>query len=201
MKLDFDQIAELFMKLDIKLRYAIFLGILGLIFLVDFSTIITFQLQSIGKMEKDHQSIRKDIDQLRIDSQRINQMKAGLEKVRFQLDSMNKKVRQMGEVPSILEDISSLANESGVKIDQLKPLPEGQKSLVSNKNIKYYAFPIVVQATSGYHVFGRFLNKLEHANLYFTVSSLLIESHPSYLDKQGININLKVVLSEKANES
>ncbi len=197
MKFDFEKISEIFMKLDIKFRYAIFIGILVLILLVDFFTIISLQWYSIGKMDTEYQDLKKNIEQLQVESQRISQMKEGLEKVRKELESMNRKIRQVGEVPSIVEDISSLANKAGVKIDQIKPQPEGRQNLVSSKTMKYYGLPIVVQATSNYHFFGRFLNSLERGDLFFTVNNLSIEAHGTDLEHHIIKLNLMVILSEK----
>lgn len=197
MKIDFRQVTEFLNKLDIKFRYAIFLGVLLLILFIDFFTLMNLQWGAIEKMGNDNQTLQQNIERLKSDMQRINQMKDGLQKNRTQLEIMNVKIRPVGEISSLVDDMSSLANEVGVRIDQLTPQPEGPKSLASNESAKYYVLPIVVQASSSYHKFGHFLNRLELGKFLFMVPSLSIEDRDGDIHHHLINANLKVVLSEK----
>ena len=197
MKFDFGQFIEIFNKLDVKFRYGIFFGVLLLIFILDFFTLMALQCSAIGKMDNDHKYLQQNIERLKSDLQRVNQMKEGLQNSRDQLDSINIKIRPVGDVSSIMEDMSGLANEAGVKIDQLTPQPEAQKSVASNETVKYYTLPIVVQATSSYHTVGHLLNRLELGKLLFVISNLSIEDRDGDIHRHAINVNLKVVLSEK----
>lgn len=185
-------------KLDINIRYGIFIGILVIIFVLDFFIIIApLQLNAIQKTGTDRQSLQQSIERLKSDLTRIDQMKISLDKNRKELDVLNAKIRSVGEIPSILEDMSRLANEVGVKIDQITPQPDAQKILVSSDSGKYYLLPIVIQATSGYHMFGRFLNRLELGKLLFIVQTLTIENKVDDAKKHMITATLKVVVYEK----
>ena len=102
------------------------------------------------------------------DKQRINLLKKNLQEERTQLKSLSVKVRPIQEVPIILStSISSIANEYGVKIDQLVPEKNLQENLKAASDSKYYSLPIVIKAHCGYHMFGHFLNKLENENMFF----------------------------------
>ena len=197
MKFDFGQIIEMFNKLDVKIRYGVFVGILLLIFFLDFFTIMAFQWGSIRNMENEQKSLKQNIERLQSDLLRVNQFKNNLQTSKAQLEALNKKIHSVGEISSIMEDISSLANEVGVKIDQLTPQQDAQKSAASNETVKYYFFPIVIQGTSSYHAFGHFLNRLELEKLLFIVSNLSIEDRDGDVRHHALNANLKIVLSEK----
>lgn len=197
MKIDFNQIIEKFNQLDSKVRYAIFAGILLAIFLFDFFTIMGFQWSLLQKIDNENQTLSQDIERLKVDLQRIDKIKLGLQNYRSQLEAMNMKIRPVEDVSSILEDISHLANETNVKIDQLTPQIEAQQTLITTDVLKYTALPIVIQASSEYHVLGHFINKLESTKLFFTLGSLVIESRPTDIHHQSINAVLKVVLSDK----
>ena len=197
MKIDLSQIIGKFNALPLNARYGVFAGILLAIFVLDVITVINFQWGSLQAIGNENQTLQESIDHLNSDLQRLNQMKDGLQKSRSQLEALNIKIRPLGEVPSILEDISLIANQRGVKIEQLIPQTESPQVLVSSDSVKYYALPIVIQATSGYHMFSRFINQLELANLFFTLGQLTIENRGADINHHNINATLKVVLSDK----
>jgi len=143
MKFDFNQIMDFFNKLDIKFRYAIFVGFLLFLFAIDVFSFITLQWNAIQKLDDASQELSRNIEKLKIDAQRIGTMKVGLENNRKKLEGVNNRIRQIGEVPLIMQDMSNWANQEGVKIDQLTPQTEAQKILVSNTSMKYYTLPIV----------------------------------------------------------
>jgi Tfp pilus assembly protein PilO len=198
MKLDFSQTAQMLNKLDINIRYGIFIAILLIILVLDFFIIIMpLQLNPIRKLDSDRQTLQQNIEKLKSDWTRIDQIKVSLQKNRMELEALNSKIRPVGEIPSILEDMSRLANDVGVKIDQITPQPDAQKILVSSDSGKYYLLPIVIQASSGYHMFGRFLNRLELGKLLFIVQSLSIENKADEGKDHIISATLKVVVYEK----
>ncbi|MEI7998096.1 MAG: type 4a pilus biogenesis protein PilO [Candidatus Omnitrophota bacterium] len=197
MKIDIGLIIEKFNQLDAKIRYAAFAGILLVIFLVDFFTLIGFQWGSLEKIYTENQALQQNIERLKSDIHGIDQMKAGLQQSRKQLEAMNMKIHAVTDKDAILEDVSRIANEADVKIEQLTPQIESQQALVSSGALKYYALPIVIQASSGYHTFGHFINQLEQAKLFFTISSLTMEDRGGDSHRHSINTTFKVVLSDK----
>jgi hypothetical protein len=55
-------------------------------------------------------------------------------------------------------------------------LKSQQETLTSSADGKYYALPVVIKARCGYHMFGRFLNKLENEDLYFIMKDFIIQN-------------------------
>jgi len=196
MKIDLSPILEKFNQLDNKARYAIFAGLLFVIFLLDLFTIIGLQWSFLQKVDGDNQTLQQNIERTKSQEQGMDHTKKALENSRSQLEAMKMKIRSVQDKDTLLENISRVAKKAGVKIDQLSAQTESQQPLISAGAVKYYALPIVIQATSGYHNFGYFLNQLESENLFFNLSNVVIESRVGDVHHQGINATLKVVLSD-----
>ena len=80
------------------------------------------------------------------------------------------------EVPGMLEELSKLASDNGVRLLSLEPkavtLPEGKK------NRLYASVPIKITALAGTHELGRFLAQLETSPTAFKVTNLKITANP-----------------------
>ena len=107
------------------------------------------------------------------------------------------KVRPIQEVPAVLSTISSIANEFGVKIDQMVPEKSQQETLTTAADSKYYALPIVIKARCGYHMFGHFLNKLENENMYFIMKDFIIQNDGPNSNTHLFSLTIKMILVDK----
>lgn len=187
---------EQFNKMDIKMRYGAFAAAVLVFVLVDYFALLGPQLGALNKMGEQTKTLSNDIQRVKADMTRINEIKQGLEGARRQLQGLDSKIRLLSEMPAVLEEMSAMANASQVKIDQLLPSKDGPQNLVTAGDIKYYALPIVVETRSGYHMFGRFLNKLENSNLLFMVKDLRMEGSDQSTNL-SIRATLEVVLADK----
>lgn len=192
-----DKIIEGYNGLEVKFRYGIFGGLLLMVFALDYFSVMAFQLDYLKKSDEEIKTLVQEIGQVKADKLFIAQMKKSLDVPRRQLVAMSEKVRSVQAVPIVLEEISRLANEFGVKIDQLTPQKDAQELLITAPEGKYYALPIVIQARSGYHMFGHFLNRLERQDLYFSVRDLRIEADEKDPNNQLISMVIKVILVDK----
>ena len=191
---------EKFNSLDLRIRIAVFGLCLVVIAGLDYALLMQFQLGILGKINEDIKKMSQETERVKTDIQRIGDINRSFETLRSQLLEMGGKVRSVQAVPAALEDISRMANESGVRIDQLTPAKEGPEVLSTNADTKYYTLPIVINAHSGYHMFGRFLNKLESGNILFLVQDLRIENNEAQAGNLSIQATLKVVLSDRTPE-
>jgi len=197
MKFDFTKILEIFNSLNEQLRYSILGGAVLLVLLVDVLFLVLPQCASIVEINNQIKKISGDTAQILNDKQRIDQFKKNLEQTRSQLEAMTVKVRSMQEVPATLDTISRTANAYDVKIDQLTPQKQGQESLMESGDNHYYALPIVIQARCGYHMFGRFLNKLENEDLYFSLKDLIVQSDEKSPHILLFSLTIKIILMDK----
>ena len=197
MKPDLNKILEHFNKLDQQTRFAIFGGLVFSIILLDAFFLISAQIGAISDVHDQIKKMSEDTQQVLVDRQRINQLRKNLEAARLQLSSLSVKVRPIQEVPVILSTISSIANDYGVKIEQLVPQKNQQETLTAAGDSKYYALPIVIKAHCGYHMFGRFLNKLENEKLFFVLKDFIIQNDGKDPNTHSIFLTIKIILVDK----
>ena len=91
------------------------------------------------------------------------------------------------EVPALLENLSQLAQESGVKIISLKPIDDPKPA----KKSFYTKVPIELSAQAGTHELGKFLAKMESGKTFFRVSDIRIAENSAELKKHLIELRLE----------
>ena len=198
MNVDLKKIIESFNNLNDQTRYAIFGSVVFLIFLLDVIFLALPQMGGITDINDQIKKLSEDTQQVEVDKQRIVLLKKNLEESRVQLNSLSNKVRPLQEVPAILGTISSIANQYGVKIDQLVPEKNLQESLTVTPDGKYYALPVEIKIRCGYHKFGHFLNKLENADLFFVMKDFIIQNDEKNPNIQQFSMTIKIILVDKA---
>lgn len=201
MKLDFGKIIELFNNLNEQIRYSIFGAVVLLIVLLDVFFLVLPQLGAIVDTNQQISKLTDDTQQVLTDRQRLGQLKKNLEASRLQLKTLSDKVRPIQEVPILLGIISNIANECNVKIDQLVPDKLHQTALKSSPDGKYYALPVVIKARCGYHMFGRFLNKLENENMFFVVQDFIIQNADKDVGVHSFSLTIKMIIVERSSNT
>lgn len=91
------------------------------------------------------------------------------------------------ELPKLLENLSSLAQSSGVKILNLKPVEMPN----TNPANRYIGTPIHISALAGTHELGTFLSALEGGETFFRVSSLTIAANPQDMRRHKVDLDLE----------
>lgn len=195
--MDLSKIFEAFNNLNEQARYSILGCVVVLVLLLDVFLLVLPQCGSISDINDQIKTLSTDTAQVVTDKQRIDQLKKSLEQTRLTLEAMNIKIRPLQEVPAILETISRIANEYDVKIDKLVPQKQEQESLTKSEDGHYYALPIVIQARCGYHMFGRFLNKLENEDLYFSLKDLLVQDDEKNPRIHLFSLTINIILVDK----
>lgn len=171
-----EQFKQLFVKLDEKNRYYVFGGILLFVFLLDYLIIMRPQLGTLAKISPEIKLLVDDVTKAKVDIDKLLQYKSEVEKLRKKVEGESKKVRSREEVTVVLEQISRLAIDSGLRIEQITPNSAEQKLILDTKERKYYSLPISIDAKSGYHHFGKFLNQFELEGIFLTVKTFNIAS-------------------------
>ena len=198
MKLDIklDPIIEKLKKLDPKYHYYILAGVVLLFFLVHHLLVLGPLLGSLNKMNAHIAELKQNIADVKNDMARINQNRAQLEKIRGQINEVKIKIRSRQEVPLILDDISRIASRNNVKIDQLMPLKDQKELIAKQKDVDYYALPILVQARSSYHDLGRCLAQFEADKIFYNLGEFNIITNPKDPMHHSVQLTLKAVTWE-----
>lgn len=198
MKLDLNTILGYFNNLNDQARYAVLTGVIFLILLLDVFLLLLPQMNGIANNNDQIKQLSADTQQVVVDKEQISVLKKNLQNERAQASSLSVKVRATQEVPAILGTISSIANEFGVKIDQLVPEKNQQEVLTSDADGKYYALPVLIRAHCGYHMFGQFLNKLENEDLYFILKDFIIQNDANDATTHLFSLTIKIILVDRA---
>lgn len=196
MNFKLDIIFDRLKKLDPKYHYYLLGGVLLVVFLADYFLLLRPLLGSVNKMSSQTSELKHNIEDAKTDIARIGQNRDQLEKIRNQVNEVKVKIRSAQEVPLILEDISRIASENGVKIDQLMPLKDQKVLLAKQKDVEYYALPIMVQARSPYHELGRWLAQLESEKVFYGIGNLSIMTNPKDTMRHQVQITLKAAIFE-----
>lgn len=196
MNFKLDIIFDRLKKLDPKYHYYLLGGVLLLVFLADYFLLLRPLLGSVNKLSSQTSELKHNLEDAKTDIARIGQNRDQLEKIRNQVNEVKVKIRSAQEVPLILEDISRIASENGVKIDQLMPLKDQKVLLAKQKDVEYYALPIMVQARSPYHELGRWLAQLENEKVFYGIGNLSIMTNQKDTMRHQVQITLKAAIFE-----
>ena len=137
-----EKIASVFTKLEGKNLYYVFVGVLVLVFLLDYFILMRPQLAALGKINPEIRTLSENINKAKEDIDKLNTYKADLERASKKFTEANVKVKSRDEISVILEYIAYVANDTGVKIDQIMPDMIAQEPLTQNDQRKYYDLPI-----------------------------------------------------------
>ncbi|MCX5667179.1 MAG: type 4a pilus biogenesis protein PilO [Candidatus Omnitrophica bacterium] len=137
---------------------------------------------NVGKMRSELKSARlviADMDKLK------NDLKKNSEKV----ESYEKKLPVEHEIPALLENLSSMAKDSNIRIVGIVPAMSYSKDDKSvKKNLIYREIPILITAKSGYHELGHFLNDMENADRFMKVADIAIKANKASPKKHDVEL-------------
>ncbi len=112
-------------------------------------------------------SLKIELETLRDDKKNAAIIEKNWSELKGRLVEAEKRFIAPSEIPSLLEQLSVMARDSGVRLISLKP--------VAAEGTGYYSrVPIRIQALAGTHAFGRFLEKLETSTTLFRIQDLRI---------------------------
>ena len=195
-----EKISEAIPKIDEKSRYIILGGVLILIFLVDYFLVMQPQLKTLRALNPKITLLAGEVKTAEENIRKIDFYQAELVKLRDKVDVVNRRIMGKEEVPLIMEKISRIARNNSVKIDQIMPLKGSEEQVMKNNEGKYLALPIRLDARSGYHDFGRFLNEIERNDTFFNVSNFTFMADGNDNMRHVAKLTLKVVIFEKNDE-
>ena len=196
-----EKIPEIIAKLDEKNRYYILGGILLGIFLLDYFLVMQPQLATLRSLNPKISLLAKDIRSAEDSIHQYTKYQKDLTNLKEKGTVVNERIISKEEVPMVMEKISRMANKSGVKIDQIMPLKGSEAVLMKNNDGKYSALPIQVEARSGYHDFGRFINQLENSEIFLSVANFSFAADASDTLRQAARLTVKIVVFDKTDKA
>lgn len=130
---------------------------------------------------------------------------ANIERYRQQVTRLRERMKEVGykillkeEIPIILENISRIANELNIRIDQIMPLKESQEEVLKNDEGRYYSLPVLINARGSYHNIGRFFNRIEADKVFMTISDFDISSTSDNPVRHSIKLTIRTFVLDKS---
>ncbi len=153
-----------------KLMFVTF-GLVFLLFL-DYIFWLSPATQSLTRTLPTLSSLGVELSDLKEDKKNQLMIQKKWEEVRNELADKEKGFEVSDQLPALLENLSKLAVESGVRITSLKPI----EVPVSSSKKLYFSVPVQIHATATTHELGNFLSKLETGVSFFKITNLKIAS-------------------------
>jgi Tfp pilus assembly protein PilO len=154
--------------------------ILVILFL-DFSFGLRAQMRALGAVNPKIKELRKGLRNLDSDLARMKGQKSALGVTQV------KRLVSSEEMTWIIEEITRLANQQGIRIFQIKPVRGRQD---------YSSILIGLDLSAGYHQLVRFLAELENHPVFLEIEKMDIERSDKNPFSHKIGLNLKTYVSD-----
>ncbi len=184
-------------EMEARQIYLVFVVVIVVAAVVDYGTIFYLQSGLLGAVNGKVEQLQKDIADLTTNKQRLVQFKAQLELARKTRKDFEALVRRKDDIPAVLKMISGMANECGVKVEQLVPQAREEKPVVKSEDGSYYGLTILVHLRSGYHQFGQFISRLEKERVFWQLGQIVLVSDPADSQHHDIQMNVRILILEK----
>ena len=114
-----------------------------------------------------------------------------------QSEALEKRLPRQGEISGLLQDFSSIAESSNVKILSVRPLEIKGNALQNEASGGYYPeFPILIEARAGYHQCGIFVNKLEGMERFIRIDDVDIKGMPDNPRQHHIKLRVSTYIKQ-----
>ncbi len=198
-----EQLQNLVSKLDDRQKKVLLGIILFAVALVDYFVLMyPFQIRTLLTLNPKIEVLDKDIKQAKLDLQHIQDYQNQIAVFRGKLMLLSNRIVAKEAMPLVLDNISRLANNANIRINQLMPQKDAQEVVLTNDDGKYYSLPILVEGRGGYHQWGRFINSLESDTIFMSISNFTIAANPDDPIRHSAKMIIKAyVLERKSSKS
>jgi Tfp pilus assembly protein PilO len=169
-----NQITSKLSKMERKYWNIVLAVFLLLIMLVDYMLLMRPQIGTLSKLNPEIKVLSDNLKRTKNDIERITQYKDQVQALKKSVEELKTRVRSKQETSFIIEKISRIAHKHNVKIDQIMPNFLKQEVTLASEDRTYYDLPIMIEARSGYHDFGRFINEVEKEETFLEVRGLTV---------------------------
>lgn len=195
-----EQLSARLSTLSEKNRYAVLGGIMLAIFIFWYFLLMQPQLKNLMKLSPQIVELARNLTEAQRNIQAIGEHRERLAQLRAQAKASGGKILLKEEIPAILEDISRIANESKVRINQIIPIKESQQLVLSKDDGKYYSLPVLVTARASYHNIGRFFSRIEGADIFMSITDFDIVANSDDPSLHSLKVTIKAFVREKVSD-
>lgn len=188
------------MKLPKGKREIIILSILiGVIILVGyFYFFLKPRMRALGQLLPKVASLRQDVELARSDIANIDNFKTEISSLRNELGRYEASLPGKKDIAPILDHLSKIASQTGVKIVGIGELKEVKGKVPELKGVQqtYSEVLIGIDLKSGYHQLGSFINKVESSARLMKLRDIEIKADPRNPGEHKVKLILSAFVLE-----
>jgi len=185
-------------RINEKNPYYLIIGLLMLVLLLDYVFIMQFQLGALRTLGPKISEIKDNFKQFETNRGRVEKYKSDVKALVVRLAELDKRLRTTEEIPAVLGDFSRAANRNKIFVEQVLPETDFGDPVLKDAQGKYYLLPIVLDARSSYHNFGRFLNELETKATLIKVDGITVGSSTENPRQHIVKLRIQAVIFDPA---
>jgi len=149
------------------------------------------------KVSKTSGQIKEFLDSIDLVNGRVKRldvMKKRLSDLQTELDSYAKGLPQQEEIPKFLEELSTIAKKSDVKILSITP---SELALAGGEGEGgyYKEMSVLITAKSGYHQLGNFITSLEQSKRFINIEDLNMRGDNKTPREHNVKLILKTYVA------
>ncbi|MFH1622706.1 MAG: type 4a pilus biogenesis protein PilO [Candidatus Omnitrophota bacterium] len=175
-----------------KDKQVVSLVVFIVIILIDLIFILGWQWRLLSGYYKNAKEKKQSIISLKIDLQNLDNYNKEMSNLDERVTSMKLLIIDEADISALIENISNLADSSGVKVTQIKPVIDSIKPrYIQARDTKFQEIDIKIIAKADYHQFGNFMSRIESAKSFLKLSELEMETDNRNYFTQNIGLTLK----------
>ena len=181
-----------------KDKQIVYSVIFAVIIIMDLIFILGWQWRSLINSYKEASERKQDIVAFESDIRNLEANKKEIIILVEKIKSMELLIIDEIDVSALVENISNLANSSGVKINQIKPvIDNNDPKFLQTEDAKFGEIEIQIIAKADFHQLGNFISKIESAKNFLKLFSLEIVTDNRNYFVQNISLSLKSFVNIK----
>ncbi len=193
-----EQVSDVISKINDQNPFLVVGIAIGVILVVYYFVFLQGKIKETTDLTTEISNLQQSLDSTNNNIQRSKQYKEEHSNLEQKIDNFNKMVKTKEEIPSALENLSRIAADKGVKIEQMMPDIARGETVLKNPDGKFIAIPIVIGARSSYHNFGRFMSAIENEGIFSGISDFGLMTNTADSNQHLVKLALKVIIFEKA---
>ena len=185
-------------------------GALSVIILVAYVSIVGRLMREAMSRGREVRSAREQLKVLEAATANEAALREQYREVSQTVESLRRLLSSEEELPAVIERVSGLATETGVRIQAIFPQrpvetagagTPSQQGAAASASLVYKEIPIQVDALTGYHQLGAFLSQVESGEKPTRVSNLRIAGNQKDLRRHSVKLVLRSYFTPKEEAS
>ena len=176
MAIDVDTI----LKLPTQKKILILAGIIGILAFLYFYLLYFPQYKKYTELQSEVQKLSSDFEEQKKIASTLPKFKREAQELEQLFNAALKELPDKKEIPSLLMNISQMAQESGLQITLFQPQKENVMDF-------YEEIPVKIKLSGGYHELALFFDKVANLSRIVNIKDLAISEANIYGDKVNLN--------------